>query len=255
MALGKQTRNCCVRSLAVRALVVAAIALCTCLLPTRVALGTTADIELAADTPTANIPFAVQGMLPGDTESLNARVKVAHADADTAYFRVENLVDTKDLADVLELSVTDRSTGRVIVTASAADLAHGRAVEVSLGIGKKTDAAAAERMSTLDWDVTAALPSSTGNAYQNASCSLDLVWSIQTEDDVVPVPPAEPSSPVEPGSPDGLPGFIGGLLPATGDSALWMLLFVVLCAGALAMFRVSGRLARENAAGGGACRN
>lgn len=236
-ALGKQSRTFRTRSLAACILAAAIIALCACVLPNRTALAATADIELSAETPTANIPFTVQGMLPGDVESLNAQVKVTHADAGTVHFKVENLEDTKGLADVLELSVMDHSTGKVIAAASATELAQGKATEISLDTSKQE--------SRLDWIVTATLPSSAGNEYQNASCSFDLVWSIQVDDGETPTPP------VGPNTPGGLPGFIGGLLPTTGDSVLWMLLFVALCAGALAMFRVSGRLARENVRRGG----
>lgn len=196
----------------------------------------TADINLNAANPEFNIPFSVNNMLPDDSSTLEAAIDVEHSDPVNVVFTTQIESETRGLADVLQLSIVDKTTGSELYTGPLAELSAGKALEVQL-------APQADGVSELVWALTVSAPSSMGNEYQDASCTALFDWAV-SYDGATPAP-----GPDEPGVTPGTGGGILDNLPATGDMLL-MLALVLFCIGAAVCTRAAAG-DREFAFGGG----
>lgn len=140
------------------------------------ASGDEASIELAQGAESANVPFSVSGMLPGDVESQGIELDVSHSAPLTVQFEVERTEDREGdsarLSEALHLRVVDRLTGSVAAEGSASELT-GKAVPIPVS---------GEGVTRLSWTVEASLPTSVGNEYQNTACVLDLHWFVSAEE-------------------------------------------------------------------------
>lgn len=168
---------------------VAAMVLALTLALPRVALAADeaqVDIKLAQGVESANVPFAVSGMLPGDVESQGVELDVSHRAAVNVQFEVERVeddaADAARLSEVLHLRVIDRATGSVVVEGAASDLV-GKSVAVPVE---------GQGVSRLSWTVEASLPTQVGNEHQAASCTLDLHWYVG-EDEAGNLSPLAPT--------------------------------------------------------------
>lgn len=203
------------------------------------------DISLSQADASArvNTPFNVENMLPGDTESLEARVRVDHKEPSAVYLQVADLQETKHLSGVLDVSVTDRDTGRLVAHATLGDLAKGLKV-AELPVSSTGS-------SSLSWDVSVSLPTSAGNEHADARASFKLVWSVAAPGQPGAEGPGNPSAPGETAAPGGngiLPGILGNL-PQTGDIP-WYFACLALLAVGLACLRRANRACAEMIRGG-----
>lgn len=203
------------------------------------------DISLSQADASArvNTPFNVENMLPGDTESLEAHVLVNHEDPLAVYLQVADLQETKQLSKVLEVSVTDRQTGRLIASATLDELSKGFQV-AKLPVSSTGS-------SSLSWDVSVSLPTSAGNEYANARASFNLVWSAALPGQPGAGGPGNPSAPGETVVPGGngiLPGILGNL-PQTGDIPWYLACLALLAAGVICL-RQANRACSEMVRGG-----
>lgn len=214
---------------------VLACALALALAPVRAWGQQSADIALDSSNPRSNIPFKVENMLPGDSESLEASIDVEHASAVDVVFTAEAQSGAAGLPDALRATVVDRAGGETLYEGPLSGLDAAGPLTVSL---PETDAGASE----LEWLVTVSAPTSMGNEYQGAACTVVFDWAVSY--DGAPVP-----GPEEPGSTPGAGGGILDNLPATGDMLL-MLALVLFCIGAAVCMRAAAG-DREFALGGG----
>lgn len=156
------------------------------------------DITLAQGVESANAPFSVSGMLPGDAETQGVEVDVSHKASVDVQFEVERVEnragDAARLSDVLHLRVVDRVTGAIVLEGSASELV-GKPVSVPVE---------GQGVSRLSWTVEASLPTQIGNEYQDTSCVVDLHWFVG-EDEAGNLSPLAP----------------------TGDTTIWLTLLVV----------------------------
>lgn len=130
-----------------------------------------AYLTLFQGRPDANKPFEARGLLPGDSVTQYFCIKAYH-DADIPlYFRAEVTEETKALADVLQVRVTDPESGAVVAEGMLADL-QGR--EFSLGLSANS-----EGESTVYYRVDVSLDTAVGNAYQEAVLKADFHWYVK----------------------------------------------------------------------------
>ena len=130
-----------------------------------------AYLTLFQGRPDANKPFEARGLLPGDSVTQYFCIRAYH-DADIPlYFRAEVTEETKALAEVLQVRVTDPESGAVVAEGMLADL-QGR--EFSRGLS-----ASAEGESTVYYRVDVSLDTAVGNAYQEAVLKADFHWSVK----------------------------------------------------------------------------
>lgn len=222
------------------------LALFLVLVAPQVAHAASVDISLSEADSSAhvNTPFKVESMLPGDSESLEARVRVEHKEPSAVYLQVADLQETKHLSGTLEVSVTDRETGRLVSRATLGDLAKGfKVAELP---------ASSTGVSSLAWNVAVSLPTSAGNEYANARASFKLVWSVAAPGQPGAEVPGNPSTPGETAAPGGtgiLPGILGKL-PQTGDIPWYLACLALLAAGVICLERAN-RACGEMARGGG----
>lgn len=130
-----------------------------------------AYLTLFEGRPDANQPFEARGLLPGDSVTQYFCIRAYH-DADIPlYFRAEVTEETKALAEVLQVRVTDPESGAVVAEGMLADL-QGR--EFSRGLS-----ASAEGESTVYYRVDVSLDTAVGNAYQEAVLKADFHWYVK----------------------------------------------------------------------------
>ncbi|WP_101722669.1 hypothetical protein [Eggerthella timonensis] len=171
-----------------------------------------ASVELYEGAPSANERFSVAGMLPGDAESRDFVVKVAHAEPLDVRFAVEVVSDERGLADVLNVRLED-AAGTVVYDGPASALSREPAtLRVDDGAGE----------TVLACRVTVSLSASAGNEFQGAHAQIDLHWSVDASDEGKLAPLAKTG--------DALGAALGALV-----------LLCVAAAAALAARRLQGR--------------
>lgn len=168
--------------------------------------GQAADVlTLFAGRPDANRPFAVQNMLPGDSETRYFCVRAHHDAPLTLFFKADVTEETKKLADVLRIRVTNLTTGEVLCDAPFREI-DGRAFSAQLG-------ANAANSTDVCYQIDVYLDTSVGNAYQTARLEADFSWYVENDGALV--------RPPQTGGRIGL-----ALWAAMGASAALLLLFL-----------------------------
>ncbi len=152
-------------------------------------------IELYKGQPSDNEKFRVQNMLPGDSETKYYAVKVNHHADVVIYFDAVVTEQTKNLANILHIKVTQLDTDSVLYDGAFAgmkDDSYGTAF-----------AASGSTETIVYYKIEVSLPTSAGNEYQAASLLADLNWTVRDTEILDP--------------------------PQTGDNSNIMLYFIIMC--------------------------
>lgn len=129
-----------------------------------------AYLTLFQGRPDANKPFEARGLLPGDSVTQYFCIRAYH-DADIPlYFRAEVTEETKALADVLQVRVTDPRAVQWLPRECCGLAGTGVFRELS---------ANAEGESTVYYRVDVSLDTAVGNAYQEAVLKADFHWYVK----------------------------------------------------------------------------
>ncbi len=122
---------------------------------------------------TDNAAFEVGNLLPGDTLVQYYCLKASHRGEITVYFSAPITEQTKQLADVLHIQVSNLNTGRVVYDGTFAGIQNAQYMD-SFG-------APANGETVAYYKVQVMLPTSTGNAHQNAALKADFQWRAEEE--------------------------------------------------------------------------
>lgn len=114
--------------------------------------------------------FGGEGLLPGDCLSRDYSVKLNQEEDVSVRFAVSTAKDAKNLAEVLNITVTDLTSGKTVCEGNLGDLA-GKEFSESI-------AHAGQREKLLSYRITVTVDPSAGNAYQNATLEMGFRWSI-----------------------------------------------------------------------------
>ncbi len=127
---------------------------------------------------TENRAFQVENMFPGDCISQYFAVTINHHADVTVYFTAPVTAQTKELADVLQIRVTQLNHNTVLYDGAFAQLD-------SNGYGE-TFAATGSTETVAYYQIQVSLPTRAGNDYQTAKLTADFRWSVQTPDALEP---------------------------------------------------------------------
>ncbi|MBR6549064.1 MAG: LPXTG cell wall anchor domain-containing protein [Clostridia bacterium] len=127
-----------------------------------------------------NKKFEVTNMLPGDTETRYFCVKAHHTDDVTLVFQAEITEQTRLLGDVLDVTVTNLDTNKVICQGTFNQI---NGAEFKEKLAKNT---AEETIRYYRIDVS--MDTSVDNPYQVARLLADFNWYIQEEQNLSPPP-------------------------------------------------------------------
>ncbi len=128
-------------------------------------------IELYQGQPVDSERFEVANMLPGDTETRGFAVKITHNANVSVLFNARVTSQTKSLADVLQIKITNQESGKVVYEGAFADMKTTGYGE-SFSTLEKTETVAY-------YTIEVSLPTSVGNEYQGASLTANFEWRVQ----------------------------------------------------------------------------
>lgn len=137
-------------------------------------------LELYEGRPEANKHFEVKNMLPGDVETGYFCVRTYHDSDIELFFRTDVTGQTKDLGDVLQITVTCLDTGKTLLSAPFNRINGSEFSEIL------ADSADGRTMSYYRVDVY--LDTSVGNDYQSAMLESDFKWYVK-DDGKLTAPP------------------------------------------------------------------
>ncbi len=132
----------------------------------------TTTIDLYKGKASDNGEFEVKNMLPGDTEVKYFAVKVSHHADVIVYFNAEVTYQIKNLADVLNIKVTNLKNNKVIYDGSFADI----------GTYGETFTTMENTETVVYYKIEVSLPTSTGNEYQDARLMAEFNWYVKDAD-------------------------------------------------------------------------
>ena len=138
-------------------------------------------MEFFAGHTSDNEPFEAVNMLPGDTQTQYFCINVYNKKQVTLFFNTVITEQTKNLADVLTLTVTDADTGEIIASGPFAQIA-GQDFSQQIPVSDSG-------VTTKYYKIEASLDTSVGNEYQAASLHADFNWGINDLDDGLVTPP------------------------------------------------------------------
>ncbi len=127
-----------------------------------------------------NKKFEVTNMLPGDTETRYFCVKAHHTDDVTLVFQAEITEQTRLLGDVLDVTVTNLDTNKVICQGTFNQINGAEFKE------KLSKNAAEETIRYYRIDVS--MDTSVDNPYQVARLLADFNWYIEEDENLLPPP-------------------------------------------------------------------
>ena len=122
-------------------------------------------------------PFAVENMLPGDSESKNYYVKVSHKGDITVKYHADIHKGGEKLSEVLKIKIAIPSQNNVIYDGVI------KAMPTSLDVTVTTDK---ETESVIDYEITAYLETSVGNEYMNTRLTADFKWWVEDTENLIP---------------------------------------------------------------------
>lgn len=203
-------------------------------------------LELYKEHSSDNEAFDVSNMVPGDKVSRNFTVRVHHNEALKVFFDAEVTQQTKSLGDVLQVSVTDQNTGKVLCQGTFNEI---NKKEFEIPVDKSS-----KGTTDLSYQVDAWLDTSVGNPYQEALLKANLKWYVKDSGDNTNPSDNKPqgtnsgkkhSKPTKHGNSD------NGLTARTGDTVnlvLWIVMGT--CALALLVLLMKARQERTVVEGG-----
>lgn len=172
------------------------------------------DVVLAQGAASANEPFSLSGMLPGDEEAIDVAVDVRHECPLRVHFKIDPVECDSPLSGALMLRIEDAATGAVVCEGALDQLT--KAAPVAIEVPESETG-----VTRLSWRVVAKLPPSAGNENQSARCVVDLHWFVQGDDQASLAP-----------------------LPKTGDPLLPILVVLAVVAGVAVIVWRFGRARR-----------
>lgn len=140
---------------------------------------TAAKMKLYNRQPEDNIPFEVQNMLPGDSETKYFGVQVSYCNALTVNFRATVRDGYEKLAEVMKIRIKLLSTGEIVYDGLMRDMPS--CVTYKLYSEKETT-------EEFYYEITAYLDTSVGNEYQNKDLVADFNWSVEEVSNLVSPP-------------------------------------------------------------------
>lgn len=173
-------------------------------------------VELYRRQVTANAPFSVTNMFPGDSATHYYNVSVSHKGTITVHFTA-SARENNTLVNGLNVKVELSNNNIVLYDGTMANIPAD--LPVRTGSGSGTD--------NLVYTITVSLPTSAGNEYQNKTLVADFDWWVEERGG---------------GSGGGIGGGdTGTLAPKTGDLGLMPWVIVAVCAaGAVLVLRRKG---------------
>ena len=172
------------------------------------------DVVLAQDAASANEPFSLSGMLPGDEETIDVAVDVRHESPLHVNFEIDPVECDSPLSGALVLRIEDAATGAAVCEGTLDQLTKATPLVIEVPESETG-------VTRLSWRVAAQMPPSAGNENQSARCVVDLHWFVQGDYQASLAP-----------------------LPKTGDPLLPILLVLAVVAGAAALVWRFGRARR-----------
>lgn len=140
---------------------------------------TAAKMKLYNRQPEDNIPFEVENMLPGDSETKYFGVQVSYCNALTVNFRATVRDGYEKLAEVMKIRIKLLSTDEIVYDGLMRDMPS--CVTYKLYSEKDTT-------DEFYYEITAYLDTSVGNEYQNKSLIADFNWSVEEVSNLVSPP-------------------------------------------------------------------
>lgn len=140
---------------------------------------TAAKMKLYNRQPKDNIPFEVQNMLPGDSETKYFGVQVSYCNALTVNFRATVRDGYEKLAEVMKIRIKLLSTDEIVYDGLMRDMPS--CVTYKLYSEKDTT-------EEFYYEITAYLDTSVGNEYQNKYLIADFNWSVEEVSNLVSPP-------------------------------------------------------------------
>lgn len=153
-------------------------------IPSAPSIGTEGDrteataIELYRGHPADNQKFQVHNLFPGDRETRYFAVRIHHSADVTVYFDAEVTEQTKALAQVLQIKVIHLDTGKLLYDGTFADLDPDGYAELF--------AAPADGKTVAYYEIQVSLPTSVGNAHQQARLTADFSWFVREQEALDP---------------------------------------------------------------------
>lgn len=214
--------------------------------------GDSPSLELYKNHAQDNEPFQVSNMVPGDEVSQDFTVRIYHKEQVTLYFKGIVTDQSKRLGNVLQVRVTDQTSGKTIC--------QGTFNQINNKEYSQAIAQASSGQTDVTYKVDAWLDTSVGNAYQQAFLDADLQWYVKDDGNTEPTDPTQPTGPTDPTNPTDNPtkpsqsggnsgsgsGSHGGLTAKTGDTAhivLWCVFAI--CALAIIVLLLKSRRDRK----------
>lgn len=140
---------------------------------------TAAKMKLYNRQPKDNIPFEVQNMLPGDSETKYFGVQVSYCNALTVNFRATVRDGYEKLAEVMKIRIKLLSTDEIVYDGLMRDMPS--CVTYKLYSEKDTT-------EEFYYEITAYLDTSVGNEYQNKDLVADFNWLVEEVSNLVSPP-------------------------------------------------------------------
>lgn len=129
-----------------------------------------ATIELYNKQPEENIPFQVENMFPGDSETKHFRVRVSYHDKITVHYKAAVRSGYEKLAEVLKIRVKLLTTGETLYDGIIGEMPES----ITHKLASKNMTA-----DELYYEITAYLDTSVGNEYQNKDLIADFSWWVE----------------------------------------------------------------------------
>ena len=180
-------------------------------------------LSLESKNPTANVPFRMTNMFPGDSVTQYYILNVSYTGNITVNFQVSAENGEEKLLESLKIIIRQVETGQVLYEGMMADMPV---------LGQKLSTDSKSLTEELTYEITVGLSTSVGNEYQNEKLILNLSW--WAEGDVPPESGNDLTESVEPEDRDDEESIIvsgGGSLtnPLTSDDSRTYMWLAIIC--------------------------
>lgn len=194
-------------------------------------------LELNRRNPEENLPFKMNNMFPGDSETRYYRLNVSYTGNVTVFFQAKPNEGDEKLGEVLKVKARLVNTDEVLYEGSIAAMPELK-TELTTDSKAQTD--------ELCYEITFSLGTEVGNEYQSKRLTADLSWWAEgtenetpgtTEDETVDSTEDGTTDSTEDGSGSSGNGSGGELVdpPYTGDHSLTILWIGCACAAVVVM--------------------
>lgn len=131
-------------------------------------------IELGKNKPTENLPFEMNEMLPGDSETKSFNLVVHNNKPVTVNFSAAKTLEEKNYADAMKIEISSSEQGAVLFSGTFSDFIKNG---VHLSIPKNKD-----NSTNLNYIITVSLDFETENKYQYGKLAVDFKWDVEEKD-------------------------------------------------------------------------